>query len=703
MNPLQRAAVRRKAYYFAAILALFTLSMFWRGTIPLPLSGSAQAATALNRYADRVAARTIMNQATRLELRELEQGDPEIAGEAIRLGLVGSRGFVITYLWHTAIDKQKRNDFHEFELLVRTVTTLQPHFITPWIFQSWNIAYNISVEMHSIGDMYFYISRGIELLSEGERRNKRSPDMRYQIGFYYQNKFGVSDQVHTLRCLYQLSCIPPVERDPDSLLTPDKSAVDLVAFGRFCERHPHLIRRLRGEERYRKEKNASSEPLRVRTPIEVVAFLRDNRKVPSRYKNATELASPDKQFPILPPRFNEGPEEAYPEWVPADDTFSGFLAARAWFTYANALVPPNPRDEQGNPIPSGTPRPGTGPNEYDPAKYRVPRLPMLIIFRQGPPRAQTYQAELMEKEGWFDGSGWEVDAGVDEANAWFKTPVVVGKGTEWGRLAWEKAAEMWRKHGEEYALILRQNVRQQLREDAGLDPRSENDQTRLPPDPTPEQLADQKYARQYRATSALFFYHQNRSVTNFPFYLASAETEQKRETVQARKTLWQADQARRLGNKLEAIRLYEKGLEEWKQVLLKNPDFHRPERFDRVEEDTYEFELDYLRLIAQDDPRVRKMAAEDYAKAVLPVGALLPFVAAAPVIPEPARMDWNMQTAEKHFATFGGLVPVNPPDNRAGTPWVRNEVKQTVLSRQGIVRKPGEQRAQQPQPGPETR
>ena len=39
--------------------------------------------------------------------------------------------------------------------------------------------------------MYFYIARGIELLAEGERRNQRSPDMRYQIAFYYQNKFGV--------------------------------------------------------------------------------------------------------------------------------------------------------------------------------------------------------------------------------------------------------------------------------------------------------------------------------------------------------------------------------------------------------------------------------------------------------------------------------------------------------------------------------
>ena len=30
------------------------------------------------------------------------------------------------------------------------------------------------------------------LLAEGERMNRKSPDMRYQIGFYYQNKFIVT-------------------------------------------------------------------------------------------------------------------------------------------------------------------------------------------------------------------------------------------------------------------------------------------------------------------------------------------------------------------------------------------------------------------------------------------------------------------------------------------------------------------------------
>ncbi len=109
---------------------------------------------------------------------ELQETGPERdrrrrSGRAARLALTGTRGFAVTFTWLSAIDKQKRNDFHEFEQRVQLVTLLQPNFITPWIFQSWNITYNVSVEMQGSGDMYYYIVRGIQLLAEGERRNKR--------------------------------------------------------------------------------------------------------------------------------------------------------------------------------------------------------------------------------------------------------------------------------------------------------------------------------------------------------------------------------------------------------------------------------------------------------------------------------------------------------------------------------------------------
>ena len=700
MNPLQQAAFRRKLYYFAVILGLFTLSMLWRGgMIPIPLGGSFGPARWL-------AAHTIREQAHRLELRELEEGDPEIAGSAIRLGLIGSRGLVVTALWQDAIEKQKRNDFHQFELRVRAVTKLQPHFISPWIFQSWNIAYNVSVEMHSMGDMYFYIARGIELLAEGERRNKRSPDMRFQIAFYYQNKFGVADQVQTLRCLYQLSCIPPNDRNPVNLEDPnDPDGVNRQAFLAFCQKHPHLVRRLRGEERH--DLKAASETLRCHTPRDVIQFIKDNRNVPTRYKNGTDLAPAEQQFPVLPPKFNEGPDEAHPgaEYGHDDhDDFSGYLAARAWFAYSCVLVPPQPQfpeEEGGGPRPSGTPQPGppgtTEPDQFDATQYRVPRLPMLILFLQGAPRAQSFQAEMEQKDGWFDDQGWVVDENVDVANAWFvervvdgdgralpprKQAVVIGKGPEWSGDAWRKAADMWRRHGTEHALVMSLARLEALRAEVG-------DTDSLPPDLTSEQRADPAYLRRWRGMTALFFYRHNRSVTNFPYYLASAEAEAQKETVQARKTLWQADQARRVGNRQAAINLYLDGLNRWKQVLLKNHDFHRSERFDRTSEETFEYELEYLRLIAQDDPKVWAKAREEYDRAVRAVVPFLPPSAEPMEIPSAYRQDLYADVAEQFFSPFGGLVPANVGDDRAGTAWIGASTKSTVLIRQGIGRPQG--------------
>lgn len=702
MNPIQRAVAIRKASYLAAIVVLFTVSMVWRGVIPVPLGGSAAGAAAPFRWAQN---HTIQSQASedRLDLSDVNPNETEadVSGSAMRLALLGSRGVVVTGLWLSAIDKQKRNDFHEFEQRVQAVTRLQPNFITPWIFQSWNIAYNVSVEMQGSGDMYYYIVRGIQLLAEGERRNKRSPDVRYQIAFYYQNKFGVSDQADVLRCLYDLSCMPPSERNPDNFEDPATHALNYEAFRKFCERHPHFVRRLRGDAAPPKDRQAR-EKLRAPRPEDVVAFLRVNyQDLPCRYRKdalrnvwTDELADPDpgKVFPVLPPQFNEGPEEAHPgvatpdDYAPVVGYFSAFKAARAWFAYSLLLLPPPMKDEQGNPLPGPPPPPGQ--DGHDPAKHRVPRMPIVIIFRQGAPRAQTYHAEMEQKEGWFDGSGWRI-------TDWFPTQsdgVAVGTGRDWSLLEWRRAYQMWDRHGKETGLSLppeRLAQLQRLAAEAGP----------LPGNPTQEQLEDENFLRRYRAAVATQYYFSYRTTTNFPYFLASAETEQLPMTVGAREALWEAEQARKLGEPLKAIRLYRDGLERWKQVLIARPRFHRlppPDRSDRVEEDTYEFELAYERLLVEYDERVRETAnriagavqlatalggAPPFRGVPFPKGgeALDPFWTTA----NREELKWfvveNVGDAPFSSPLVGSLAP-------DGTPWVRDYIRESVRGKLGLSR-----------------
>jgi hypothetical protein len=220
----------------------------------------------------------------------------------------------------------------------------------------------------------------------------------------------------------------------------------------------------------------------------------------------------------------------------------------------------------------------------------------------------------------------------------------------------------------------------------------------LPPDMTPEQKANAAFARRHRAQSALFYYNANRGLTNFSFYLATAQGEQQKDTIEARKLLWKADQARRVGNNVQAANLYKRGLDLWRTVLVRNPDFHRTERLSKTEEDTYEYELEYLRLIAVHDPlhEVWKKAIEDYAgvyeKTAQAARAVIPFVAAAPrpqSIPQQMRDSWYADTAEKYFSPFAGNITsgergVPPGDPRIDTPWIQGHVRESVRQRQGI-------------------
>jgi hypothetical protein len=761
MNPQQKAAFRRKIYYVGAVLVLFTVSMFWRGILPVPLSTAraSESRSGIQKAADRVNNATILNQARALDLRELEQGEPEVEGSLFRLAGMGSNGFLTTYLWYSWMDKQKRGDFHEMEALVKLMTWFQPHFITPWIFKAWNISYNVSVEMQGSGDMYHYIARGIDLLAEGERRNTHtyqghkigSPDMRWQIGFFYQNKFGVSDQVDVLRCLFELSLISPDERNPDDFIDKSTGEVKLPEFQRFCEKYPHLVRRLRGEDIEAANKSDDMtkkkvlEALKCPKPSDIIQFLRDNREILSRYTRARELAEPEKQFPILPPPFPEGEEEANGGSTTSTmgDDFTAFMAARAWYAYSLVPVPANQLDLNNEPLPSAAPRPATRtgrirPDEYDPFLYRVPRSPMLIIFRHYPARTQTYQAEMEQKEGWFDNEGWRVDDPRDQPSKWwFRDPdpkslrplnLVLGKDHNWSLEHWQRASEMWQKHGREHGLIVSDARLHRYESDA------QGNVTSLPMNPDDDDFSDVARRAKYEGRLALFFYPQNRMVSNFPFFLSSSEAEAQPETVAARKILWQAEQARKLGRS-NAAQLYEDGLKKWKAVLVKNPNFHRPERSTHTEEETFTHDLAYLRLLIQHDEKLRTRTNEEaqvVASALQVAGAMLPFQpfqfeaslpywskgsstffgtaimqawTARDAVPEWKKesledMKWTIGEAE--FAIFAGLITqedgVN--DERVGSPWIRTEARTSVLSTQGVLRKPNQQPQAPPTPLP---
>src|SRR5207253_704236 len=184
--PFQQRSLRCKMAYRGLILVLLSATLLFR----------------------HLKTHCMEAQARNLGLREETLGEVELTGSALRLSLGGARGIAVCGLWWTATQKQMKQQWNELELIVRSLTKLQPHFITPRLFQSWNLSYNVSVESDRIRAKYFYIAQGILLLAEGERQNKNNPDLRYSMGFYTQHKIMQSDETNVQRSLFQLSLIP---------------------------------------------------------------------------------------------------------------------------------------------------------------------------------------------------------------------------------------------------------------------------------------------------------------------------------------------------------------------------------------------------------------------------------------------------------------------------------------------------------------
>ena len=133
---------------------------------------------------------TIQEQSDRLDLNELSQGDVELSGSAIRLLLTGSRGFAVAALWISAQDNAEAARVEQTGIDCQVSDQTAAAFRPPWLFQSWNLAYNVSVEMDRLNDMYFYIARGINLLAEGESINRNNPGHSLLDGVL------LSEQIH---------------------------------------------------------------------------------------------------------------------------------------------------------------------------------------------------------------------------------------------------------------------------------------------------------------------------------------------------------------------------------------------------------------------------------------------------------------------------------------------------------------------------
>jgi hypothetical protein len=138
------------------------------------------------------------------DLGEATMGQVDTGSFMLKLALLGgARGIAANVLWTHAIELQRAQEWDRLKTNVDLITKLQPHFLAIWTFQSWNLAYNVSVEWDAPEDKYLWIKRGIQFVKEGVDKNRRSADLVWDTASYYYHKMGFSDESIILRRLFR--------------------------------------------------------------------------------------------------------------------------------------------------------------------------------------------------------------------------------------------------------------------------------------------------------------------------------------------------------------------------------------------------------------------------------------------------------------------------------------------------------------------
>ncbi|MBX9790600.1 MAG: hypothetical protein K2Y37_16910 [Pirellulales bacterium] len=181
----------RKIVYLAVLAGLL-----------LPLSWLSQPAS-VDRGGQRQPGGKLAQLRDDYSLSQARLGDIDPVSETMKLATLGMRGPAANLLWTKALYYQKIKDFTNLSATLEQITKLQPNFIRVWIFQGWNLSYNVSVEFDDYRDRYFWVIRGVRFTQEGLEYNRDEPTLLREVGRVISRKMGQSDEHVQFRKLFR--------------------------------------------------------------------------------------------------------------------------------------------------------------------------------------------------------------------------------------------------------------------------------------------------------------------------------------------------------------------------------------------------------------------------------------------------------------------------------------------------------------------
>ncbi|TWT38776.1 hypothetical protein [Blastopirellula retiformator] len=169
---------RRKIIYGACIVGLLILNSFLSQPPTGPDSPGGLLAQKRAEY--------------RIAKAELGEIDP--TSEAMRLSMLGMDGIATLILWNQLNEYQKTEQYDHVNAICEQITHLNPHFLSVWEYQAWNLSYNISREFDNYRHRYLWVKKGLEYQMAGTKYNFDEPKLMNSVAHFFGIKFGYADE-----------------------------------------------------------------------------------------------------------------------------------------------------------------------------------------------------------------------------------------------------------------------------------------------------------------------------------------------------------------------------------------------------------------------------------------------------------------------------------------------------------------------------
>ncbi len=163
----------------------------------------------------------------------------------VMAGLGGFRGVVAEVLWFRVHRLQEEGRYMELVQLSDWLTMLDPHASEAWVYNAWNLTYNISIMMNRPEDRLRWVESGISLLrDEGLRFNPRDARLYRELSWFYLNKIGDAlDEAHLTYKLKLATVMAPCVNDDGTVRLEGDNRERLAALRLDAERMAELERR----------------------------------------------------------------------------------------------------------------------------------------------------------------------------------------------------------------------------------------------------------------------------------------------------------------------------------------------------------------------------------------------------------------------------------------------------------------------------